>query len=303
MNLVWLEDFQALAASGNFSRAAEARHASQPAFSRRIRGLEEWLGSDLFDRTSQPARLTATGEWFQPIAEDLLARVRRLPSEARAVAGSNATTLRLAATHALSFTFVPHWLQSLEAHTVQGSIRLLSDVLAQCETLLEQGQVQFLVAHARAGQDTRGVPSLVIGRDMLLPVSAPNAPRRALLQFSEESGLGRILRQELGAELSALQAVFTAHLASVLKSMALEAKGIAWLPLSLVQDDLDSGRLQDADGPSNWRVPLEIRLYRRTAALSAHAEGFWQAACELAAASAASGSDATASAAAQAPMR
>ena len=37
MNLIWLDDFLALAATGNFSRAADERHSSQPAFSRRIR--------------------------------------------------------------------------------------------------------------------------------------------------------------------------------------------------------------------------------------------------------------------------
>ena len=43
MNLSWLEDFLALAATGNFSRAAEDRHMTQPAFSRRVRALEEEL--------------------------------------------------------------------------------------------------------------------------------------------------------------------------------------------------------------------------------------------------------------------
>src|SRR3954464_12413227 len=117
MNLSWLDDFMALAATGNFSRAGDERHMPQPAFSRRIRALEEWLGVDLFDRSSQPARLTAAGEWFRPQAEELLARVARVPGEARAVAEANASTLRLAATHALSFTFVPRWLQGLEAQT------------------------------------------------------------------------------------------------------------------------------------------------------------------------------------------
>lgn len=281
MNLVWLEDFLALASRGNFSRAAEARHTSQPAFSRRIRGLEEWLGTELFDRSSQPARLTATGEWLRPVAEEVLARIGRLPSQARSVAQSHTSSLRLAATHALSFTFVPRWLQALEAPTSQSSVQLLSDVLARCESLLELKQVQFVVAHARAGDAAQAAPCLVIGRDVLLPVAAPGAPPGALLQFSEESGLRRILRQELGTELGALQPVFTAHLASVLKSMALDAKGLAWLPESLVRDELACGRLQDVAAQASWRVPLEIRLYRDPAPMSAHAERFWKAAGEL----------------------
>ena len=283
MNLSWLEDFLALAATGNFSRAAEDRHMTQPAFSRRVRALEEWLGADLFDRSTQPARLTAAGEWLRPQAEDLLARVARLPPEARSIAQENATTLRLAATHALSFTFVPGWLQRLAPHGSQGPIRLVSDVLQRCEALLAQHEVQFLIAHAPAGGrsalDVAGVPAIAIGADLLLPLRAPAAPAHALLGFSDESGLGRIVRQALGGELAAagLQPVFTAHLASVLKSMALEGRGLAWLPESLVREEIAGGRLQVA-GPAHWRIAVEIRLYRDPARLSAHAEGFWRAA-------------------------
>ncbi|NML48143.1 LysR family transcriptional regulator [Ramlibacter sp. G-1-2-2] len=278
MNLSWLEDFLALAASGNFSRAAQERHMTQPAFSRRIRALEEWLGAELFDRSSQPARLTAAGEWLRPIAQDLLARVARLPGEARAVAEAHSSTLRLAATHALSFSFVPGWLQALQAN---GPIQLVSDVLQRCEALLQQRQVQFVVAHAPAGEsgllDAAGVPAITIGRDRLLPVRSAQAPEGALLAFSDESGLGRIVRQRVGQELAGLQAVFTAHLASVLKSMALEGRGLTWLPESLVREELASGRLA-VHGPAHWVVDLEIRLYRDPAPLGAYAEAFWLAA-------------------------
>jgi LysR family transcriptional regulator, hypochlorite-specific transcription factor HypT len=288
MNLSWLEDFLALAAGGNFSRAAGERHMTQPAFSRRIRALEESLGVELFDRSTQPARLTPAGDWFLPQAEDLLARVARLPGEARAVAEANSATLRLAATHALSFTFVPRWLQSLEAHTSRGPIRLVSDVLQRCEALLAQRQVQFVIAHApaagRGELDAQGVPSVAIGADLLLPVHARGAPERALLGFSDESGLGRIVRQTLGSELAAagLLPVFTAHLASVLKSMALDGRGLAWLPQSMVREDIDGGRLHVA-GPMHWRIPVEVRLYRDPAPLGPYAEAFWQAASPLAA--------------------
>jgi hypothetical protein len=37
VNLIWLDDFLVLADTGNFSRAADERHLTQPAFSRRIR--------------------------------------------------------------------------------------------------------------------------------------------------------------------------------------------------------------------------------------------------------------------------
>jgi DNA-binding transcriptional LysR family regulator len=215
----------------------------------------------------------------------LLARVARIPAEARSVAEANAATLRLAATHALSFTFVPGWLQALQEHTQGGPIRLVSDVLQRCEALLAQRQVQFVVAHAAGGElDAAGVPSLVVGRDLLLPVAGPRAPAGALLGFSDESGLGRIVRAALGAELAAagLQPVFTAHLASVLKGMALEGRGLAWLPESLVREELAAGRLQ-VQGPPHWRIPLEVRLYRDPAPLGAYAEAFWTAARVLAA--------------------
>ena len=101
MNLLWLEDFLALASTGNFSRAAEERHMTQPAFSRRIRALEEWLGVVLIDRTTHPAALTEAGEWFRSVAQEILARVAQIPDEARAIADATSATLRIASTHAL----------------------------------------------------------------------------------------------------------------------------------------------------------------------------------------------------------
>ena len=53
LDLEWLEDFLALAETGNFSRAAEARSIAQPAFSRHIRALEEWVGVDSYDPIQQ----------------------------------------------------------------------------------------------------------------------------------------------------------------------------------------------------------------------------------------------------------
>jgi DNA-binding transcriptional LysR family regulator len=297
LNLSWIEDFMALAATGNFSRAAEERHMTQPAFSRRIRALEEWLGADLFDRSSQPARVTEVGEWFRTVAQDLQSHVASIPGKARAIAEASSTTLKFAATHALSFTFMPRWLHALEAQAWIGQLQLMSDVQQKCETLLLQNQVHFMVAHGhpavRGPLDEAEFPSVVVGTDQLIPVSAPGPgghPLHSLttgsggghvqwLGYSAESGLGRILKQLKGSALDRMPVhqVLTAHLASVLRTMALDTRGLAWLPKLLVDDDLTSGRLVIA-APDDWRIALQIRLYRQPSASGKAAEAFWRAA-------------------------
>jgi DNA-binding transcriptional LysR family regulator len=293
MNLTWLEDFLALARTGNFSRAASERHMTQPAFSRRVRALEEWLGVALFDRTTHPVTLTETGQWFQSVAQDMLARVARVPDEARAVADASSATLRFASTHALSFTFLPAWLRGLESGSPVGPIQLVSDVMQQCEALMLQGRVQFVLCHWHAQVQSRLDPSAYrsfkVGSDTLVPVSSPgksgkpqhllssSGKRSSILAYSSESGLGRIVRALRSGALEKKhgEPVFTAHLASVLKTMALDGRGVAWLPLSLIAEELASGHLVAAGGPE-WGIDLDIRLFRSETALPPAAEAFWR---------------------------
>lgn len=294
---IWLEDFLALASTGNFTRAAEDRHSSQPAFSRRIRALEEWIGAPVVDRGTQPARLTEVGEWFKDVAQELVARAARLPGEAKQVQEASFGTLRMACTHALSFTFLPRWLRGLESDLTLGPIALTSDVLARCETQMHEGKVHFVLAHSHArvpgSLDDEAYLSVAVGTDRLVPVSKATASGGALhligqkalkegvpvLTYTEESGMGRIVRSVLGQRLEALGAhsVFTAHLASVLRSMVLDGRGIAWLPQTLIADDLAAGSIVAA-ADANLCVDLEIRLYRPRLAISRTTKEFWDVA-------------------------
>src|SRR5580765_5681448 len=101
MELIWFEDYLALAETLNFSRAAELRHVTQPAFSRRIRALEDWVGVDLFERDSHPVLLTEAGRRFRPVAEELLRHLFQGREEARQADHAAAAKLRFAVTHAL----------------------------------------------------------------------------------------------------------------------------------------------------------------------------------------------------------
>jgi LysR family transcriptional regulator, hypochlorite-specific transcription factor HypT len=297
MNYLWLEDFVALATHGGFSRAAEARHVTQPAFSRRIRALEDWLGVELVDRSRQPIVPTAAGIWFAGIARSTLARVERMPDEARAIAEAGAATIRIAATHALSLTFLPPWLRGYEGRVLTAPVELISDVLERCEDAMIDERVQFLLCHAHPEVKTRldgRFPFASIGRDVLMPVCASDGQRASsrpkfgltgpsgkpvpLLAYSSGSGMGRLVAslRAVRLERAGATTILTAHLATVLKSMALDGRGIAWLPRSLIEDDLRARRLVAAAPPS-WWIDVEIRLYRSDASLAPTAEAFWAA--------------------------
>lgn len=64
--------FRAAAELGNFRRAADSVHISQPAFSRRIDKLEQALGVKLLDRTTRRVSLTAVGRDFARKVQQML---------------------------------------------------------------------------------------------------------------------------------------------------------------------------------------------------------------------------------------
>jgi DNA-binding transcriptional LysR family regulator len=55
-----LDDVLALLDEGNLSRAAARRNITQPAFSRRIRSFEDWVGIPLLDRETNRIELHPT---------------------------------------------------------------------------------------------------------------------------------------------------------------------------------------------------------------------------------------------------
>ncbi len=292
MEFAWLEDFIALAESGNFSRAAERRHMTQPAFSRRIRLLEDWAGAPLFDRTSQPISLTDAGLRLRPTVEEVLRRLAQAREELRQTAAEGASALRFAATHSLSLTFFPAWIQRLGGDLALGPIHLISESMQACEQAMLEGDAQFMLCHGHDAVaerlDAAHFTSRVIGEDQLLPLSAPDThgqPRHRIgqgealpfLAYSDESGLGRIIAaaQASAPWQSGLKTVFTSHSAAVLRMMARDGRGLAWLPRSLVAEDMAAGHLVTA-GNAAEAIPLRILLLRPRARQSQMAESLWR---------------------------
>nr|WP_176025031.1 LysR family transcriptional regulator [Brucella pseudintermedia] len=285
MNENWAKDFLALAETLNFSRAAVRRNITQPAFGRRIRALEEWCGQQLVDRSSHRLALTPAGELMLDAASDIVRRIDRLRHDLQAEARSE-MTLVFAATQALSFTFFPSWI----SHAGKGvAVHLLADNMQACEALMEAGKAQFLLCHLHPEMPldiaAAHYRSHVIGGDRLVPVAAVRngEPICSLdgvgtpyLQFDAHSGLGRILDATLSTRIAQLDLVpvFTSHVAMALKSLMLDGRGVAWLPLSLLKDELAEGRCCLLGG-GLMDVEMSITLIRPTHRMTRVAEAFW----------------------------
>lgn len=274
MDLAWLEDFEALAESQNFSRAAERRHVTQPAFSRRIRALEDWAGAALFERAEQPVRLTEVGERIRPLLAAAIQRLREAREEAGAFGGAGGV-IRFAATHALSFSFFPGWLDSIGLGEPAPAIHLMSDGLEACERLLASRRADLLIAHSHPAAEPRlsaEYRRLTIGADRLLLVAAcgTDASSLPLLAYGPGSGLGRIVAAKAAEPGRA--PVFTSHLAAALRMMVRKGQGVAWLPNSLVAGDLADCSLVAIGAEP---IPLDIVMIRPPGVLGRASEALW----------------------------
>ncbi|WP_424965253.1 LysR family transcriptional regulator [Dinoroseobacter sp. S375] len=82
INLNALQIFAMAAELGNFQRAADALNLSHGAVSQRIKGLEEALGTRLFDRAARGVRLTAAGAAYH---DEIAAPLARIEAATRAL--------------------------------------------------------------------------------------------------------------------------------------------------------------------------------------------------------------------------
>lgn len=293
MEIKWLMDFLSLVDTGNFSRSADARATTQPAFSRRIKGLEEWVGATLFDRSKQPISLTSAGEHFRPVAEEILRRLLQSRDEIRQIGRATESTITFSATHSLSLNFFPAWIGRIEEKSGILRTRLDSNQVANCVQALQRGECNFMLCHTHPNVDLQ-LPedrfvSVTIGQDRLVPVSAPDKAGRPsfslpgsadapvpYLAYVATSAIGRavdlMLAEHPGNPF--LQRVFESHLAGVLKTISMQGRGLAWLPQNQIAAELEAGKLV-ISGDESFCIPVDIQLFRSREMLPRAAEDFW----------------------------
>jgi LysR family transcriptional regulator, hypochlorite-specific transcription factor HypT len=291
----WLEDFIALARERSFSKAALTRHVTQPQFSRRIRALELWLGADVVNRANVPLSLTDAGEQLLPIARNTVAALGDVQARVRSTQRGGDWVV-LATGRTLSRTWVPIWVQSLRrVMGAQIKLRLITGSINDAVVALEQGHADFMLTYShprlQLSLDSSAFDSVTVAQEELVAVSAPSAPGVAMhqlpgtaknpvpvLRYAPGLALHLILQDALAREQRALYLhdVMESDFAESLHEQALNGQGLAWLPRSLVQADLQNGRLVLAD-PSAASTPFDVQLFHPRQSRNALAQAVWKA--------------------------
>ncbi|HEV8690076.1 MAG TPA: LysR substrate-binding domain-containing protein [Ideonella sp.] len=288
MDTKWLEDFISLAETRSFSRSAQLRHVTQPAFSRRIQALEAWTGIDLVDRSSYPTRLTPAGETFHAQALEILGNLQATRNMMRGHQVSGQDMVEFAVPHTLAFTFFPHWLMDLRKRLPGLKSRLIALNVHDAVMRMTEGSCDLLIAYHHPTQPLQLSPDryemLSLGTETLAPYAKAGSdgqpqcklPGRVgapvpFLSYASGAYMGRLVEQIIkhAPNPPQLDAIYETDMAEGLKAMALEGHGLAFLPASSVRKELKARRLVAA-GSSDYELTMEVRIYRERPEVARH---------------------------------
>jgi len=293
LELKWLTDYLALVEHRSFSKAATARFVTQPAFSRRIRSLEAWLGVSLVERNQYPLVFTAAGESFIDRAKAISDSMLLCKEQLRSMHAEH-NEITFSSQQALAAAFFPLWIDQYQAVTNDTMLSMNTvDLHEAVETFLG-GSSDFLLCYncdnifkKLQADEVKGIN---IGTDQLIPVTKVDKQGNALfsctankpltlLSHTAESFFGKLLAIHCFDKLPAdipIHKKYQSSLSQALKALVLSGKGIAYLPKSLITNELANKQLSIVTHLLE-PIPLTITLYRLENSQSSQANKLWQA--------------------------
>lgn len=269
MHLKWLEGVLALAKAPSLTEAAQARRVTQPAFSRRLRSLEAWLGSDVVDRSHKSGSLSPAVKAHLDQIEALVQGFQRLKRDLGRWKRTHGR-LVLVAPHSLATTVLPRLVVCLGDNEAVAELRVRAADLDECHTMLNDGEADILVAYQAASTKRTPVDCdhrIQLAADHLIAVAAP-AVASSLAQLDRVDAVTYPANVFFGALVH--RGVFPAirsgrglrircetALASGVMELVLAELGVGWLPRLLAEENIKSSRLIDVTHILGG-VPLDI---------------------------------------------
>lgn len=293
MDFNWLRDFESLARTLNFTRASEERNVTQSAFSRRIKALENWVGTPLVNRATYPVQLTEAGKQLLPVALAAVAQLSETRQAIRAADRGDRVFVRFAVLHTISVNYLNGRIDELQARFPDLRTRVRSDALSTCCELLVEGAVDIMLCYYHhAVSPTINDASFArkdLQTDPLIPVGLAQAvqahgwdlhqsrgPAIPYLAYEKSSFLGMVVDTTIEERALNVDTIYVDALVETIKRRLLRGSGFAWMPQSAITDELEQGILVPI-GDESLRTNLSISALSHPAALDPAARRMWEA--------------------------
>jgi LysR family hydrogen peroxide-inducible transcriptional activator len=228
MELHQLRYFVALAQTGNFSRAAEVCHVTQPSLSQQIKKLEEELEEPLLVRRMNKSRTTLTeaGEILLSLAQRVLAEVE---AAYRAMEDLSDLT-RGSITMGVIPTIAPYFLPEL--------ISAFQDKYPQLRLELREDHTEALLAQLRAGDIHVAILSPPVAGEFVVYPLFEAEP--FLLLHQDHCLSGQVEEFCVHQEVS-LNTVFRSSQLETIKSMVRSGNGLSLMPEMAIDRERSNG--------------------------------------------------------------
>jgi len=145
LELRHLKTLVALAETGNLSKAGKRLNLSQPAISHQVRAIEDHYEIELFERKSDPLRLTAAGQLLVELAYDVTRRMQNGERDLARIAQGQAGNLRIAVECHSCFDWLMPSMDAFREHWPQVELDLVSGFHANPSELLDDGAADLIV--------------------------------------------------------------------------------------------------------------------------------------------------------------
>jgi LysR family hydrogen peroxide-inducible transcriptional activator len=181
MELHQLRYFCAVAEAGNFSRAAEQSHVSQPSLSQQIMKLEDELGARLFDRLGRSVRLTDLGKTFLPRARAVLRELEAARGDVVERKDSISGLVTVGVIPTVAPYFLPSRLTSFSRKFPQAELTVVEEITPVLLDRLRASTIDMaILALPVRGHEFETTPLLTERLFAALPKNHKLAKRRSL---------------------------------------------------------------------------------------------------------------------------
>lgn len=290
MNSRQLDDLLALLDTKSLTEAATHRHVTQPAFSRRVRAIEQDLGFEIINRSKRPGELKPFVTERHGDIRTLALALSRLTEDLRSASSSD-RLLTISAMHSISVSELPLAIRKIEETIPFTTVRLRSGNLNECYAMLMTSQVAIMISYETERQTTRIddelVERIILKKDRLVPAISQHRAEEIrlwlnqnrevpLVTYPQDAFMGKVLADlplDRGTRFS-VRAI--SSLSPAILEMALCGLGVGWVTESQAAHYFATGQLSSLSSvlPSG---EMQMVMMRARSSRSPFLEAGWEA--------------------------